>query len=50
MTRPQGLIRLQKGDITQYQGSHDLVVGVYGTVNGVYSSMGGVSWLTCWGI
>ena len=36
-----------KGDITQHQGSFGQVVRSYDTIDWVYSSMGGVSWLTC---
>ena len=30
-----GLYNTSKGDITQYQGSYGLVVGVYDTIDGV---------------
>ena len=36
-----GVLTLQKVDVTQYQGSYGLVVGVYDIINEVYSSMGG---------
>ena len=36
-----------KGDITQHQGSFGQVVRSYDTIDWVYSSMGGVSWLAC---
>ena len=36
-----------KGDITQHQGSFGLVVRSYDTINWLYSSMRGVSWLAC---
>ena len=36
-----GVYNTSKRDMTQSQGSYDLVVGVYDTINGVYSSMGG---------
>ena len=42
MTHLQGFIALQKGDKTPQEAFYGLPVGLYGTINGVSSSMGGV--------
>ena len=43
----EGFIVLQKEDMTQYQGFCGLPTGIYDTLNGQYSTIGGVLLHNC---